>query len=48
MPDRYIIFVIDGPGNPASANEIAMIDGFNDKLQKNGNWIAAAGIMVPD
>ena len=46
--DRYIIFVIDGPGNPASANEIAMIDGFNDKLQKNGNWVAAAGIMGPD
>ena len=48
MPNRYIIFVIDGPGNPAAANEIAMIDAFNDKLQKNGNWIAAAGIMGPD
>ena len=48
MPDRYIIFVIDGPGNPASANEIAMIDGFNEKLQKNGNWIAAAGITGPE
>ena len=48
MPNRYIIFVIDGPGNLAAANEIVMIDAFNDKLQKNGNWVAAAGITGPD
>ena len=48
MPNRYIIFVIDGPENLAAANEIVMIDAFNDTLQKNGNWVAAAGIMGPD
>jgi hypothetical protein len=41
---RFIIFVIDGPGNPASANEMMHIDAFNEKLQMNNNWITAAGI----
>ena len=44
MP-RFIIFVIDGPGNPASPDEMANIDAFNEKLQRNGNWITAAGIQ---
>lgn len=44
MP-RYIIFVIDGPGNPASADEMKQIDSFNEKLQKNGHWVMAAGIQ---
>lgn len=44
---RFIIFVIDGPGNPASPNEMANIDKFNEKLQSNGNWIMAAGIQQP-
>ena len=44
---RYIIFVIDGPGNPAKPNEMEAIDAFNDKLQANGNWIMAAGIREP-
>ena len=41
---RFIIFVIDGPGNPASPLEMQHIDAFNDKLQTNKNWITAAGI----
>ena len=41
---RYIIFVIDGPGNPASPNEMQNIDAFNEKLQKGGHLIMAAGI----
>jgi len=41
---RFIIFVIDGPGNPASADEMKHIDAFNEKLQNNGHWITAAGI----
>jgi hypothetical protein len=41
---RYIIFVIDGPNNPANADEMSHIDAFNEKLQSNGNWITAAGI----
>jgi hypothetical protein len=41
---RFIIFVIDGPGNPAGPDEMKNIDAFNEKLQKNGHWITAAGI----
>ena len=41
---RFIIFVIDGPGNPANADEMKHIDAFNEKLQNNGHWITAAGI----
>lgn len=45
---RFIIFVIDGPGNPAVPDEIKKIDAFNDSLQKNGNWVMAAGIAGPE
>lgn len=41
---RFIIFVIDGPGHPASTDEMVHIDAFNEKLQNNGHWITAAGI----
>ena len=41
---RFIIFVIDGPGNPAKPDEMANIDKFNEKLQADGHWIMAAGI----
>ena len=41
---RFIIFVIDGPGNLAQPDEMAKIDAFNEKLQKNGHWITAGGI----
>jgi hypothetical protein len=41
---RFIIFVIDGPGHPASTDEMVHIDAFNEKLQENGQWITAAGI----
>ena len=42
---RFIIFVIDGPNNPASPDEMQKIDAFNEKLQNNGHWITAAGIQ---
>ncbi|MFM6940782.1 MAG: YciI family protein [Candidatus Planktophila sp.] len=42
---RFIIFVIDGPNNPASPDEMHHIDAFNEKLQSNGHWITAAGIQ---
>ena len=41
---RFIIFVIDGPGNLANPDEMAHIDAFNDQLQKDGHWVTAAGI----
>lgn len=45
---RYIIFVIDGPNNPANPDEMKHIDAFNEKLQNNGNWITAAGMQPGD
>jgi hypothetical protein len=42
---RFVIFVIDGPNNPANADEMKHIDAFNEKLQNNGHWITAAGIQ---
>jgi hypothetical protein len=44
---KYIIFVIDGPNNPASPNEMVQIDTFNEELRKNGSFIMAAGISGP-
>ena len=44
---RFIIFVIDGPRNPAGPDEMKHIDAFNEKLQANGHWITAAGIKEP-
>jgi len=41
---RFVIFVIDGPNNPANADEMKQIDAFNERLQSNGHWITAAGI----
>ena len=44
---RFVIFVIDGPNNPASAGEMQNIDAFNENLRANGNWVTAAGIVGP-
>lgn len=45
---RFVIFVIDGPNNPASAGEMQNIDAFNENLRANGNWVTAAGIVGPN
>ena len=41
---RFIIFVIDDQTDKAGSDEMAAIDAFNQSLQDNGHWIAAAGI----
>ncbi len=43
-----MIFVIDDKSSSGTADEMAAIDLFNDKLQKNGNWITAGGLAAPD
>jgi hypothetical protein len=45
---KFVIFVIDGPNNPANPEEMANIDAFNDHLRREGNWVTAAGIVGPD
>jgi hypothetical protein len=43
-----MIFVIDDKSSSGTADEMAAIDLFNDKLQKNGHWITAGGLASPD
>lgn len=43
-----MIFVIDEPGNLGSNSEMANIDIFNEKLQRDGNWVTAAGISAAE
>jgi len=45
---RFIIFVIDDKTERAAGNEMAAIDAFNAKLEKNGHWITAGGINHGD
>jgi hypothetical protein len=44
---RFIMFVIDDQLEKAGADEMAAIDAFNEKLEANGHWIMAAGILDP-
>lgn len=44
---RYVIFVIDHPGNLGNPAEMESIDIFNEQLQRNGYWVLAAGIGEP-
>ena len=44
---KFIFFVIDDKSNSATADEMATIDLFNEKLQSSGLWIYACGISSP-
>jgi hypothetical protein len=44
---RYIIFVIDSVSNSGTGDEMAEIDEFNERLQRDGHWVTAAGIGAP-
>lgn len=45
---RFVLFVVDIPNNHATSDEMTQINQFNEKLQKEGNWVTAAGIVGPD
>ena len=40
---RFIIFVIDGPNNPASPDEMQKIDAFNEKLRTMATGLLPLG-----
>jgi hypothetical protein len=44
---KFAIFVIDDESRSGSAQEMAAIDAFNEKLHVNGHWIMAAGLESP-
>ena len=41
---KYMVFVIDVPGNTGNPGEMTAIDAFNDSLEAGGHWVTAAGI----
>ncbi|GAA2500343.1 YciI family protein [Winogradskya humida] len=44
---QYLISVIDDRTNSGTEEEMAAIDVFNEKLQKEGYWVFAGGLAAP-
>jgi hypothetical protein len=44
---QYLISVIDDMTGPATPDEDAAIDVFNDRLKTEGRWIFAGGLGAP-
>lgn len=44
---HFLLSVIDSASRTGSSDEMAAIDIFNEKLQKNGHWIFSCGVDSP-
>src|SRR5262245_216179 len=44
---RYLVSVIDVSTGSATADEMAAIDAFNERLRADGHWVFAAGLGAP-
>jgi hypothetical protein len=44
---QYLVSVIDDTAGPATPDEDAAIDVFNDRLRAEGHWVFAGGLGVP-
>src|SRR5688500_6140419 len=44
---QYLISVIDDTAGLATADEMAAIDAFNDRLMAEGHWVFAGGLGSP-
>src|ERR1700691_1760051 len=44
---QYLVSVINDTADLATADEMAAIDVFNDRLQAEGHWVFAAGLATP-
>ena len=44
---QYLVSVIDDTAGPATPDEQAAIDVFNDRLVAEGHWVFAAGLAAP-
>lgn len=44
---QYLVSVIADTAELATANEMAAIDVFNDRLKADGHWIFAGGLAAP-
>ncbi len=45
---QYLVSVIHDSADLATADEMAAIDTFNDRLQAEGHWVFAGGLAAPD
>jgi hypothetical protein len=45
---HYLLSVIDDQITPGPPSDMAAIDVFNDRLQKQGYWVYANGLGTPD
>ena len=44
---KYLVSVIDDTAGPATSDEQAAIDVFNDGLMAEGHWVFAGGLGAP-
>ena len=44
---QYLVSVIHDSASLATADEMAAIDAFNDRLQADGHWVFAGGLAGP-
>ena len=44
---QYLVGVIDDKTGLATTDEMAAIDGFNDRLRAEGHWVFAGGLASP-
>jgi len=44
---QYLVSVIDDTTGPATPDEDAAIDVFNDRLKAEGHWVFAGGLGLP-
>lgn len=45
---KFLISVIDDLSGSGTPEEMVAIDAFNDKLQAEGHWIFAGGLLAPE
>jgi hypothetical protein len=44
---QYLMSVLDDASNSATAEEMAAIDAFNERLRAEGHWVFAGGLASP-
>ena len=44
---KYLVSVIDDKSNSGTADEMAAVDEFNDRLESEGHWVFAGGLASP-
>ena len=44
---QYLVSVIDDTAGPATPEEDAAIDAFNERIKAEGHWVFAGGLAAP-